>query len=120
MTGDFEIKNERAWWRWLLIWTLGGIGFVLAVLLLGMILTVHSVKAAPVATAGDEQVVITLTDEACTLTAVTNLKLRATWAEKGVTHEGCYAVGHGLVLTYWADKTVAAIPAGAFARVTAL
>lgn len=85
------------------------------VLLLGYFIGAH---AAPVATAGDDRVVVTLTDEKCTLPAVSNLPMRATWKEGGTTHEGCYAVAPGLVLFYFADKSVVAIPAQAFRRVT--
>lgn len=62
-------------------------------------------------------VVVTLLDEPCALAAVTNLPRRATWLEAGNTIEGCWAQSAilPLVLTYWADRTVVAIPASAFA-----
>ena len=94
--------------------------YICALLLVAcsVLLVVAIVQAAPVATAGDDSVVVTLTDEPCALPAVANLKLRATWTEKGVTHEGCFAVSQGLAMFYFADRTVVAIPVQAFTRVT--
>lgn len=70
------------------------------------LLFVVPTHAAPIAKAGDDNVVVTLTDEPCALPAVSNI------------HEGCYAVGRGLAMFYFADRTVVAIPVQAFQRVT--
>lgn len=63
---------------------------------------------------------IVLTDEPCKLSAVSNLKYRAVWHEKGQAHEGCWAPrpDMGVVMSYWADKTVTAIPIHTFVKVT--
>jgi hypothetical protein len=76
--------------------------------------------AAPVATATSEGAVITLFDEPCALTEVSNLPMRATWTDKGQTWEGCFSVHpQGIVILYFSgDKTVAIAPRSAFQRVT--
>ncbi len=76
--------------------------------------------AAAIATAGGEDVRITLYDEPCLLTAVVNLPYRAFWTEDGgKTFEGCWGGSRilPLVVTYWSDKTVVAIPRKAFVAV---
>ena len=84
-----------------------------------LILYVGQGRAAPVAEAGgDGGVIVQLTDEPCALPAVANLKNRATWTEAGKVTEGCWAAGRGLVMLYFADKTVVAVPAQAFSRTT--
>lgn len=61
---------------------------------------------------------IVLTDEECRLDAVKNLKHRATWTENGKVYEGCYWVHPaGVVLGYFADKTVVMIPVQTFTQV---
>lgn len=70
--------------------------------------------AKPVAIAESDGIVITLTDERCAVAEVTNLPYRATWLENGKTVEGCWGVAHQIVMSYWTDKTVAILPAGAF------
>lgn len=61
---------------------------------------------------------IVLTDEECRLDAVKNLKHRATWTENGKVYEGCYGVHPaGVVLGYFADKTVVMIPVQTFTQV---
>ena len=114
---SFEIKNERAWWRRLAVMTFGSLGLIAIVVGLVFFFAAHSVKAAPVAEAGGQGVVITLTDEPCVLKAVSNLKQRATWTENNRLTEGCWATGGGLVMLYFADLTVLAVPAGVFQRV---
>jgi hypothetical protein len=117
MTDDFG-KDERAFWRMAVIKTLGFIGVLLAVGVLAIILTIHNVKAAPIAEGGGNGVLVVLTDEPCTLSAVANLKGRATWTENGKTHEGCYAPSPaGVIMFYFGDRTVVAIPNSAFQRV---
>ena len=68
-------------------------------------------QAEVIARATQGGLVVSLTDEKCTLAAVTNLPFRATWLEKGELTEGCYAVAEGAqVVAYFADKTVALMP----------
>jgi len=72
--------------------------------------------AAPIYRAEAEGVVIILTDEDCKLPEVSNLKKRAVWKEGGQSFEGCYG-GHPffpIVMAYFADKTVVALPAEIF------
>lgn len=63
---------------------------------------------------------IELYREKCKLPDVENLPHHAVWTEKGVVFTGCW--GHnpniGIVLSYWSDKTVTAIPAQVFRKVT--
>ncbi len=74
-------------------------------------------EAKQIASAGDGSVTIGLTDELCTLGVVTNLPLRATWLEKGVTIEGCYGTHpYGVIVVYWADKTISIVPISMFRR----
>lgn len=91
-----------SWWVW----------FGLVVLFI-----VAPLNAAPMAEAHGGGVRVVLTDEPCAVAAVTNLPKRATWEEKGKTIEGCYTVSDGLVVSYWADRTVSVIPAQVFVRV---
>lgn len=81
-----------------------------------------SAGAQPMYEAKTEGVRIVLYDEPCALSEVTNLKLRAVWSEDGKDFEGCWSIQAqlGVLVAYFADKTVAAIPIRAFARVTAV
>ena len=89
----------------------------LIVLILGLFPT-KSV-AAPIAIGEHDGIKIVLFDEPCKLDAVTNLPRRATWTEGGKTFEGCFGVmGGAVVVGYFSDRTVAAIPAQAFVRVS--
>lgn len=78
--------------------------------------------AAPVAVTERDGVTITATDEPCRLTAmVDNLPMRATWQEKGKTFEGCFVVHPmGIVLFYFEDKTIVAVPPSAFRKTAAI
>jgi hypothetical protein len=84
------------------------------------LLLAANAQAAPLAEAVSEGVTVTLTDEACALTAVSNLPLRATWDEGVKRFEGCYGASGALVVAYWDDRSVTAIPVRAFKRVTRL
>jgi hypothetical protein len=76
----------------------------LTLLLLLLALPVH---AKDIAQATDRGVVVTLTDEPCTLNAVSNLPYRATWAQDGKTSEACFALmGPFVVLYFQVDSTV--------------
>lgn len=65
-----------------------------------------------------DDVTVTLYDSPCKLGAVENLKRRATWTDKTGTTEGCWGGLQpvGIVLLYFADKTVTALPAQMFER----
>ena len=77
------------------------------------------VHAGPIAIAKAGAVTITLYDEPCALPAVANLKQRATWAEPGKTYNGCWGASElGVVMLYFEDLTVAAVPMQVFVRVT--
>lgn len=67
-------------------------------------------------------VLITLYDEPCVLTEVVNLPNRAEWIEKGIKTEGCWSINlpTQTVVVYFADKTVAVIPARVFTKATAI
>lgn len=65
--------------------------------------------------------ILVLHKEKCTLPAVVNLPFRAEWVEGEKVIEGCWSPPHpevGVVMTYFADKTVIAIPVQLFERVT--
>lgn len=81
-----------------------------------------AVLSTPVYSAEADGARIVLTDEDCKLDAVKNLKYRATWTEKGKEFEGCWSarVDAGVVMAYWADKTVVVIPIQAFEKVTGI
>lgn len=68
--------------------------------------------AKPLAGVDAEGVRIVFTDEPCALKEVTNLPYAATWTEKGKVTQGCWAFHPQarVVMTYWADRTVAIIP----------
>lgn len=79
------------------------------------------VRATPLAAAqADGGATITLTDEPCAIAEVSNLPLRATWAQGGQVFEGCFSVHPaGIVILYFAgDKTVAIAPRSAFQRLS--
>lgn len=78
------------------------------------------VHAAPIYQAEQGGVRVVLTDEDCKLPQVSNLTKRATWTEDGKTFEGCYG-GHPMfpiVMAYFSDKSVVALPVEMFVRVT--
>lgn len=63
-------------------------------------------------------VVITLHKEKCEMKEVVNLPQHATWDEKGKTFTGCWGFNPiGVVMLYFSDKTVAAVPGSAFQKV---
>lgn len=77
-------------------------------------------NAAVLATAASHGLVISVTDEACTLKQVSNLPFRATWRDGRKVYEGCYSVfAEGqAVAAYFDDGSVAVIPVAAFKPVT--
>lgn len=66
-----------------------------------------------------DKALITLYTESCTLPAVSNLPLRATWIEAGQTFEGCWAPrpDAGLIVFYFSDRTVGLAPIAAFTKI---
>ena len=111
--------DDRAFWRRAVIKTLGVLGLILGALILAIVFVIYNVNAAPVAEAVGNGVVVTLYDEPCSVGAVSNLKQRATWNEKGTVFEGCWGNAQGTVLMYFErDRSVVALPAGVFARVS--
>ena len=106
-------KDERGFLRKVI----AVLGFVCLIVLVGVATNAHAAPMAQTVTAEGARIVVT--DEACQLKEVTNLKYRAVWHEKGKTFEGCYAVHpYGLVVAYFDDKTVAVMPLDAFVKVT--
>lgn len=92
-----------------------------AVVLAG--LAAFSTNAAPraLATAQDGGVIVTFYDDDCQLTAsVVNMPKRAVWTEGGKDVEGCYNVrpDAGIILMYFADKTVGIAPLSSLRKVT--
>lgn len=81
-------------------------------------------QAAPVMQAAAENVVLLLHDEACAIPAVGGGQYhRAQWIESGKPVEGCWTVVPitpqlRVVLFYFLDRTIAAVPAGMFVRVS--
>lgn len=77
-----------------------------------------AVFSAPIFAADAQNVRIVLTDEPCTLKAVSNLPFRATWTEKEKVYEGCWSPrpDEGYVVGYFEDLTVALIPIQAFKK----
>ena len=90
------------------------------ILLLALLLLPVNVFADALYQADDQGIRITLYDEPCKLDAVKNLKFRAVWTEKGRDIEGCVGLrpDAGVVVAYFADKTVALIPMEIFRSVT--
>ncbi len=101
-------------------------GFVLVLFAVAVcaVLISNKAHAEPVyqAASADGALRIVLHDERCALAEITNLPRRATWTENGTTYEGCWGArpDQGIVLAYFSDKTVAAIPVQAFAKVTGI
>ena len=93
-------------------WVLLGFG-------VAFVLFCAKAEADPLFRHSQDGVVVTLHSEKCSLPAVTNLPLRATWLEGGVTTEGCYAAHpqFPIVVFYFADKTVAVQMKQAFTRI---
>lgn len=75
--------------------------------------------AGPIYQAEEGGVRVVLTDEPCKFESVVQLPKRATWTENGKTFEGCYG-GHPIfpiVLCYFSDKSIVALPVEMFKRV---
>lgn len=73
------------------------------------------------AVAVHENLRVTLTDEPCALTdQVTNLPKRVIWEDGKQKIEGCFGVIGPVVVAYFADKTVVAVPVEAFVRASGI
>lgn len=73
--------------------------------------------AGVVAISTDPAATIALYDDPCALThVIRGLPLKATWQEKGVTHQGCYSLGYEntLVVMYFSDLTIVLVPVQMF------
>ena len=78
----------------------------------------NSASAEPLFRVSHEGVVITLHNDKCEMSEVSNLPHFATWEEKGKSFKGCWGFHPlGVVMLYFTDKTVAVVPASAFAKV---
>lgn len=111
-----DAKAERGFLRKVIAF-LGAVCFFLLFALAATWPTkAHALPIAQTVTQDGQKIV--LTDEECRLDAVKNLKHRATWTENGKVYEGCYGVHPaGVVLGYFADKTVVMIPVQTFTQV---
>lgn len=91
--------------------------FWIALLAVGF-LWCKSLFAEPVLQAQANGVTITIYDEKCSHPEVTNLPLRATWAQDGKVFDGCVGAfqGFGVAAFYFDDKTVAVVPLELFTR----
>ena len=85
-----------------------------------LLLASFSAHAGPLAEAAAGGIQITLHSEKCAQVAVTNLPGRATWTEGGRVSEGCFAIdrNNGLIVLYFDDRTVVAVPLAAFQKVS--
>ena len=95
---------------------------VLFALVVGLFLAMAMapVFAEPVFQGQGQGVTITIYNEPCKLEAVSNLPFRATWEEKGKVTEGCIAPRPevGVVVGYFADRSIALMPIEMFQRLT--
>lgn len=99
------------WWGWAIVLVLS--------ILVPTACHIGQAHAEPRFIAHAGQVLIILHDERCAFAEqVTNLHLRATWREpNGDVVEGCWGVnGADLVMLYFSDRTVVALPKQLFAR----
>ena len=88
------------------------------ILVAGLALYAGNVFAEAAFQGTGQGVTITVFNEPCKLDAVTNLPFRATWEENGKVTEGCVAPrpDAGVVVGYFADKTIALMPIQMFKR----
>lgn len=87
---------------------------------------VGTARAAPVMQATAADVSVVLHDEPCKLEAMSGGQyLRAQWIAPTGAVEGCWGVvpiseQHRILVFYFADRTMAAMPPGLFVRVSTL
>lgn len=116
-----DAKRDRATLRDIVLKVYGWIGVACLVFLVLLAATWPTgANAAPMFQAQAEGVKIVIYDEPCKLDAVSNLKHRATWHEKGKVYEGCAGAhpAFPIIMGYFADKTVVALPVEMFTRVS--
>ena len=89
---------------------------------LALFIAANASQAANIAMLDDRHgISITLTDEHCSIPAIDPQYYRATWEEHGKTTEGCWSVnGLRIVVLYFVDKTLAAMPVGMFKKLEEL
>lgn len=111
-----EAKRQRSYWRRVAAVALAGLGIAAALIIA---FYPRQARADPIAQTTAGAVTVLLHNEPCALKEITNLPNRATWLEGGAVVEGCFGVRQdtGVVIAYFTDKTVVAIPLQAFARV---
>lgn len=105
-----EAKRQRSYWRRVAAVALAGVGLTAALLIA---FYPRQSRADPIAqAAAGNGVQVVLHSEPCALKEITNLPNRATWTEAGASFEGCFGVRPetGVVIAYFTDKTVVAIP----------
>ena len=75
--------------------------------------------SAPIYQATSEGITVVLTDEPCKFHEVVDLPRRALWTENGKTFEGCWGAhpAFPIVLAYFSDKSVVALPKEMFTKV---
>ena len=101
----------------------GRFEFPLMLLLILLLMAFSHAHAAPVMQATAEDVSIVLHDEPCKLDAVGGEKyFRSQWITPKGSIEGCWGVVPltpqiRVVVLYFSDKTMAAVPVGVFSRV---
>jgi len=92
------------------------------VLLFGLLLLVHftNAYAEPIYEASVQGIRIVVYKEKCKLEAITNLPWRAVWFQNGQETEGCIGAKDdlGVVVGYFADKTIVVLPTDLFRRLT--
>lgn len=75
--------------------------------------------AADIAVARGSGVRVTLTDEPCNTTAISNLPFRSKWVENGKQYEGCWGGGGGVIVMYFIDdRSVVGMLSTTFQRLT--
>lgn len=81
---------------------------------------VSEVRAEPIFRSAAGNVIVTLFDEKCQLSEISNLPRRAVWNENGKDVEGCWGLSQvtGAVIFYFSDKTVFDMPRQVFGRVS--
>lgn len=87
-------------------------------LLLVLLFLSFSAYAKPVAVLNHQDLRVTLYDEPCALDV--QLQYRAVWQDKDKTYEGCFGVNQGIVVAWFADKSIAIFPGQLFKPVTEL
>lgn len=90
------------------------------VFFIGFLCAAGIVFAEPTHEARGSTFKVTVYSEKCALQEVTNLPLRAVWTEGAKVIEGCFGMSpFGLIVFYFTDKTVFAMPPDMFKKVVA-